>query len=96
MESFYPSVTENLFQEASNFANDKVDISNTELSLVMQARKTFLFHDDIPWVKRSGNKEFDVPIGSGSSSEVCELVGCFLLNKFSHAMNDDGLGILIP
>lgn len=48
MESFYPSVTENLFQEASNFANDKVDISNTELSLVMQARKTFLFHDDIP------------------------------------------------
>ena len=25
-----------------------IDISNTELSLVMQARKTFLFHDDIP------------------------------------------------
>ena len=43
VESFYPSITENLFQEAINFARNIVDISNTELSIVMQARKTLLF-----------------------------------------------------
>ena len=70
VESFYPSITENLSQEAINNANDIVDISNTELSIVMQARKTLLFHDDIPWVKRSGNEEFDVPVGSYDGAEV--------------------------
>ena len=102
VESFYPSITENLFQEAINFAKNIVDISNTELSIVMQARKTLLFHDDTPWVKRSGNEEFDVPMGSYDGAEVCELVGCFLLNKLGHVMDkrfvglyrDDGLGVL--
>ena len=45
----------------------------------MEARKTHLFHDYIPWVKRSGNGEFDVPMVSYDSAEVCELVGGFLL-----------------
>ena len=79
-----------------------VDISNTELSVVIQARKILLSHVDIPWVKRSGNEEFDVPMGLYYGAEVCELVGCFLWNKLSHVMDkrfvalyrDDGLGVL--
>ena len=67
----------------------------------MQARKTFLFHDGIPWVKRSGNEDFDVPMGSYDSAEVCKLVGAFLLNNLSDAIDktsvglyrDDGLGV---
>ena len=102
VETFYPFITENLFQEAINFAKDTVDISNTELSIVMQARKTLLFHDDIPWVQRSGNKEFDVPMGSCDGAEVCELVRCFPSNNLSHVMDkrfvglyrDNGLGVL--
>ena len=39
-ESFYPSISENLFQEAINFAKDMVNILDTELSVVKQARKT--------------------------------------------------------
>ena len=58
-------------------------------------------HDGISWVKRSGNKDFDVPMGSYDSAEVCELVGAFLLNNLSHAIDktsvglyrDDGLGV---
>lgn len=98
IESFYPSITENLF----HFAKDIVVISNTELSIVLQARKILLSHVDIPWVKRSGNEEFDVPMGLYYGVEVCELVGCFLLNKLSHVMDkrfvalyrDDGVGVL--
>ena len=65
------------FQEAINFAKDMVSISDTELSLVKQARKTLLFHDDIPLVKLSRNEEFDVPIGLYDGTEVCELVWGF-------------------
>ena len=67
----------------------------------MQARKTLLLHDGLPWVKRSGNEDFDVPMGSYDSAEVCKLVGAFLLNNLSDAIDktsvglyrDDGLGV---
>ena len=81
IESFYPSITENLF----HFAKDIVVISNTELSIVLQARKILLSHVDIPWVKRSGNEEFDVPMGLYYGVEVCELVGCRSFEKYSPA-----------
>ena len=31
--------------------------------MIMQARRTLLFNDGKPWVKKIGNEEFDVPIG---------------------------------
>ena len=54
-----------------------VDISNTELSIVIQARKTLLFHDEITSAKRPENEEFDVPMGSYDCAEVYKLVGCY-------------------
>ena len=63
-------MSENVFKETISFAKDIVDISDTELSITMQARKTLLFHDDIPWVKRSGNEEFDVPVDSYDGAEL--------------------------
>ena len=35
-------------------------------------------NDDVPWVNRSRNVEFDVPIGSYDGAEVWELLGVFL------------------
>ena len=101
IESFYPSISLNLFQQAIDFAREKVDITDTDISIIMQARKTLLFHDGIPWVKRSDNEDFDVPMGSYDGAEVCELVGAFLLNNLSHVIDktsvglyrDDGLGV---
>ena len=68
-ESFYPSITENAFQEAMNFAEERVDISNTELPIVTQVRKTLLFDDKIAWLKLSENKKFNVPMGSCDSAD---------------------------
>ena len=68
----------------------------------MQSRKTLLFHEKEPWVKRSGKEDFDVPMGCFDGAEVCELVGSYLLNelknithseKLSGLYRDDGLGI---
>ena len=63
IESFYPSISLNLFQQAIDFVREKVDITDTDNSIIMQARKALLFHDGIPWVKLSDNEYFDVLMG---------------------------------
>ena len=68
----------------------------------MQSRQTLLFHDKQPWVKKTRTENFDVPMGCYDGAEVCELVGCYILNQLSIAMRkelvglyrDDGLGIM--
>ena len=72
------------------------------MSIILQARKTLLFHNDEAWVKKNGDEDFDVPMGYFDGAEVCELVGCYILNKIKIIMNpndvglyrDDGLGVL--
>ena len=59
----------------------------------MQARKMLLLDDGLPWVKRSGNEDFDVPMGSYDSAEVCKLVGAFLLNNLSDAIDKTSVGL---
>ena len=67
----------------------------------MQSRKTLLFLNSVPWVKKLGNENLDVSAGCYDGVEVCELVGSFILNKLTYTANksdigiyhDDGLGI---
>ena len=47
----------------------------------MQSRKTLLFSDGEPWVKKDDKDDFDVPMGCYSGTEVCELVDTYLLNQ---------------
>ena len=68
----------------------------------MQSRRTLLFNNKEPWLKKSGNEEFDVPMGCFDGAEVCELVGVYILHLLRTVMRkdnvglyrDDGLGIL--
>ena len=52
IESFYPSITERLFTNAIRFAKQITKISNYDMSLINQSRKTLLFNEKIPWVKK--------------------------------------------
>ena len=69
----------------------------------MYCRKTLLFNNSNPWVKKSEhNSLFDVAMGANDSAEICELVGLYILNlvkdKFQNynldfgLYRDDGLG----
>ena len=68
----------------------------------MQSRRTLLFNDREPRLKKSGNEEFDVPMGCFDGAEVCELVGVYILHLLRTVMRkenvglyrDNGLGIL--
>ena len=68
----------------------------------MQSRQTLLFYEKQPWVKKTETENFDVPMGCYDEAEVCELVGCYILNQLSAVMRkelvglyrDDGLDIM--
>ena len=101
--SFYPSITCNLLSRALSFTKSKVFMSDEDVEIVMQARKSFLYSKNSPWIKKNeSNDLFDVPMGSYDGAEVCELVGLYLLQKIESSeiflpnmfglYRDDGLG----
>ena len=100
MEKFYPSISIKLFSAAIKYAKTITNIDNDQLSIIMQSRKTLLFYNDEPWVKKTGDKDFDVTMGCNDDVELCETVGIYMLNKLSNInreniglYRDDGLGI---
>ena len=46
------------------------DIFDYDMSLINQSRKTLLFNETIPWVKKDGSEDFDVPMGCFDRAEV--------------------------
>ena len=81
IESFYPSISEGLFNEALNFAKTKIDITNQEMSIIMHSRNALLFNKNQLWVKKYGNEEFDVPVGCFDGAELCEIIDIYILTK---------------
>ena len=81
IENFYPSITVELLYKSIQFAKEITSIPDEDVDIIMQSRKTILFHNQEPWVKREGDEDFDVPMGCYDGAEVCKLVGSYLLNK---------------
>jgi len=71
-------------------------------TIIYHACKSFLFHGNTPWVKKSNNSMFDVTMGSYDGAEICDLVGLFLLHDLAKKFGskhvglyrDDGLAII--
>ena len=102
LKTFIPSISIDLFTDAISYAKTITNIDDDQLSIIMQSRKTLLFNNNKPWIKKSGAENFDVPMGCyNGTGEVCELVGTYILNKLKNVTNkentglyrDDGLGI---
>ncbi|MCP3850980.1 MAG: hypothetical protein GY694_12190, partial [Gammaproteobacteria bacterium] len=95
---FYPSITEELFNNALNFAAKYVPIPESDKQIFHNARKSLLFSDGSMWIKKTGL--FDTTMGAYDGAECCELVGLFLLDKIEKKYpklnfglyRDDGLG----
>ena len=93
IESFYPSISPKLFHEAINFVKTIRDIPDKDISIIMQSRRTLLFNNKEPWLKKSGNEEFDVPMGCFYGAEVCELVGVYILHLLRTVMRKENVGL---
>ena len=59
----------------------------------MQARKSALFEGTAPWIKKSGDEDFDVPMVYFDGAEICELVGTYIQSKLTNIMNKKGVGL---
>ena len=81
IESFYPSISRKLFDEAVSFEKLYYDFTSDESEMIMHFRKTLLFWQDSTWVKKDGDEDFHIPIGCYDGAEICKLVRIYIQNK---------------
>ena len=93
VENLYPSISLNLSNNAIQYASEIIEITNHDISIIKHSRKTLLLNNNQSWQKKSGDPDFDVPMGCYDGAEVCELVGIYILNKLSNIIDKDSIGL---
>ena len=89
---FYPSISEELLGKALEFAKKIVSISDSDMKIIMNSRKSLLFDENSIWCKK-GDKLFDVTMGSYDGAEVCEVVGLYILYTLGKVVGDEHVGL---
>ena len=84
IDSFYPSISENLLKNAISYAKQYVTITDQEVDIIMHSRKSLLFDQGTAWIKKNDDGLFDVTMGSYDGAEVCELVGLLILDQLGN------------
>ena len=69
-----------LLLKAITYAKTLVNISDEEINTIMHSRKSLLFNNTDIWIKKNGDPDFDVTMGSFDGAELCELVGLYILH----------------
>ena len=92
IKDFYPSISEEPLTNALNFAKEITDISREDMQIMYHARKSLLFSNEKPWMKRERNL-FEVTMGAYDGADVCKLVGIFMLNKISKKYDKNDIGL---
>ena len=89
---FYPSITEELLDRVIEWAKPLTSISDDEIAIniIKHVRKSLLFYEDSPWIKRNNESMFDVTMGNYDRAEICELVG----HKNVGLYRNDGLALI--
>ena len=54
--------------------NLSVNISDKEINTIMHSRKSLLFNNADIWIKKNGDSDFDVMMGSFDGAELWELM----------------------
>ena len=90
---FYPSISEKLFNEAIQYAKNIVEIPDHDMIIINHSRKSLLFHKNEPWIKKEGNKDFNVTMGSNDGAGISEPVRLLVLSKLVHLFHDNSVGL---
>ena len=64
-----------------------------KLSSKIQEKLSSFITTTHSWEKKSGDPDFDVPMGCYDGAEICELVGIFILNKLSNIIDKNSIGL---
>ena len=90
--SFYPSISQKLYDESITWATQFHSLSESEVALLSHCRQSFLFFKNETWVKK-GDTNFDITMGAFDGAEVCEVVGLFMLNKMLKLFDASSVGL---
>ena len=77
---------------ALNFAKEITDITGEDMQIMYHARKSLLFSNGKPWMKKERNL-FGVTMGAFDGAEDYELVDIFVLNKISEKYDKNDIGL---
>ena len=89
---FYPSITEDLLNKSISWASNQITITDQKIKIINHARKSLLFDEGKPCVKKQTNGTFDVTMGSYDGGDVCELVGLFMFDKLEERFGKENIG----
>jgi hypothetical protein len=94
---FYPSISENLLNEALAWASDLSTITENDISIIKHARKSLLFGNGKLWTKKDGsNSLFDVTMAGIVSTAlkfVSWCMGLFILNHLGKRFGKENIGL---
>ena len=79
--------------KAIDHAQSFVTINKEEVKAIMHSRKSLLFNNTSVWVKREGDPDFDSTMGSFDGTEICELVGVYILNLLGEKYGKERVGL---
>ena len=70
IEEFYPSISKDLLLNSIEYAKQFTSIKQSDIDIMMHARKSILFNANDLWIKRHGDPNFDVTMGSFDGVEL--------------------------
>ncbi len=86
--------------KALDYASKFTTITDVDREIVLHAKRSLLYHQNSPWMKRNAENTFDVTMGSYDGAETCELIGLYMLSliapKFKDQVGlyrDDGIAV---
>ena len=62
---------------------------------IFHCRRSLLFQENEPWIKKFNNGDVDVTIGSYNVVEVCELTELLMFNQLSKKFDKDSIWISV-
>ena len=93
IEEFYPSNSKELLVKAIKYAKTLVNISDEEINTIMHSRKSLLFNNTDICIKKNGDPDFDVTMGSFDGAELRELVGLCILHILGEKYGKHRIGL---
>lgn len=93
IEEFYPSISKQLLEDSLSHATQYTSIPENDKNIIMHSRKSLLFTGNQQWIKKEGDPNFDVTMGSFDGAELCELVGLYILHHLSQRYGIDTSGL---
>ena len=81
-----------MLNEAIQFSKEYVPITRKDIEVIFHARKSVLYNDGEPWVKKKGGS-FDVTMGAYDGAKMCDPIGIYALYLIGKKCDSKNIGL---